>query len=172
MSEETTSSTTPAVAPKAPLFATYKEIVQACTGCDPKANADDAQFVADCQEQEMTLIQSASHWMQTLNARVEARDEEVTKAQAEAEKKTSKSSKNGLSTLSDGNASAGGSSEATGDAIGDWNAIVKENMEACGGNKAKAVRKSVLGNPDAHQAYLGAYTAANQSPAQQMRRRK
>lgn len=166
----TNETSTPAAdSPKTPVAATYKEIVQACQGCDPKANADDAQFVADCQEQEMTVSQSQSHWMQTLNARIESRDAEVKAAQDTASQGKGKSK--GLSSLNDGSSESNGSATASGDPIADWNAIVSENMKACGNNRQAAMRMAVVNNPEAHEAYLAAYSAAHPSPESKMRRR-
>jgi signal peptide peptidase SppA len=68
--------------------ATYKEILAACPGIDPK-NADDAVFIADCQKNDLTASECNENYCSVLMDRIKAKDEAIAAQAAEiAELKT------------------------------------------------------------------------------------
>jgi signal peptide peptidase SppA len=66
----------------APTAATYKEILAACPGINPK-NADDALFIADCQRNDLTARECNEHYCSTLFDRIKAKDETIAAQAAE-----------------------------------------------------------------------------------------
>jgi signal peptide peptidase SppA len=74
-----TKMTEPSAAPKA---ATYKEILAACPGIDPK-NAEDALFIADAQKNDLTARECNEHYCSALFDRLKAKDEAITAQAAE-----------------------------------------------------------------------------------------
>lgn len=85
MSTATTPAADTPTTPAAdkPKPASAAEIGAACKGLNADANGDDARFVLDQLKRNATVEQAASAWMDTLAARLSARDEELAKAKAE-----------------------------------------------------------------------------------------
>ncbi len=66
----------------APKAATYKEILAACPGIDPK-NADDAVFIADCQKNDLTASECNENYCSVLMDRIKSKDETIAAQAAE-----------------------------------------------------------------------------------------
>jgi len=142
----TQDTPTPA-APTAPTAATFTELKAECVGAD-------ADFLVQQLETNATVPQARRAWMETQQARIEARDKKL------ADKATAAPTPApGGKPVGDANAGQP-PAQASGDAITRWNAAVQENM-AKGMDKPKAVRSLVTGSPELYDEYIEQYNAEN-----------
>lgn len=155
MSKQTAADAATTKPADAPQAATYTAIAAACKGFN-EDSGDDAKFAASCLKRNLTLEQAREEWMDTLAARIEARDQEIAKSQEAIIKSAAPLKPAGNPPLNDGNDGAGKVAATAGDPIANWNALIAD-YEQQGYPKAIAVRMAACDNQELHQAYLAAY---------------
>lgn len=112
----------------APIAASYAELKVACKGAE-------GAFLAECQENGMTVDQARDHWMETLAARAESRAEEVKKAElALAQEQAKSKGRPGAQTMAEGKSDGADQSDAR--AL--WVAEIAKHEKA-GKSRAQAV---------------------------------
>lgn len=132
----------------APKAATYKEIVAACPGIDPK-NAQDALFITDCLKDELTAADANELYCGTLASRLKAAEEKAAAQATElAELKAAAKTKGAptVGTLP--------TSQSSGDARAAFNAAVKAEQEK-GLSRSQAVIAVNKKSPELRAAMLG-----------------
>jgi signal peptide peptidase SppA len=141
----------------APKAATYREIVAACPGIDPKC-ADDAQFITECLSDEMTVSDANELYCETLISRLKAAQATVESQAAEiVELKAAASSKlKGAPSVGTAPKSATGSS----DARTAFNAAVKAEQDR-GLSRSAAVIAVNKRQPELRSAMLEEAAATN-----------
>lgn len=131
-----------------PKAATYKEIVAACPGIDPK-NAQDALFITDCLKDELTAADANELYCGTLASRLKAAEEKAAAQATElAELKAAAKTKGAptVGTLP--------TSQSSGDARAAFNAAVKAEQEK-GLSRSQAVIAVNKKSPELRAAMLG-----------------
>lgn len=113
--------------------ASYRQIVKACSGINPKASAD-AKFIARVQSRGLSVAGVRSAWMRELRARLD-RNSGVDPV----------SSRRGSQTAA---ASRGGS------AVARFNALVRERMKITRCSRVEAVKIVAKANKELHKAFL------------------
>lgn len=98
-----------------PKAATYKEILAACPGINPKL-ADDAVFIADCQKNDLTARECNENYCSTLLDRLKAKDETIAAQSAEIAELKAKAA---VTPKSKGAPSVGTAPQAEGSVSGD-----------------------------------------------------
>ena len=140
-----------------PVAATYKEIVAACPGIDA-TQADDAMFIADCQQRELTAKAASAEWCKTLKSRADAARADAEEAKKSAEEaKQSQDKRKGVTTI-------GTRSDKSSDTAGDADATLAFNRAvtekvAAGMKRMDAVKAVNREQPELREAMVA---AANQ----------
>lgn len=114
----------------------------------------DAAFRERCLEQGMSMQQATQYWAETLEARLQAREEELAVVKATPKASGNPPVKPGKGAEAKAQAStsdAGGAEER-------WHAAVKA-AEAKGLPRGRAIAQVCKEDPDLHAAYLAAYNA-------------
>lgn len=135
------------------IAASYDEIVAGCGGIDP-TDAADAMFITDQLGKRATAVAASREWNETLIARNEMLAEELAAKTVQPLK--------GHDSVAE--ADTGGT---TGDALSEWQALVKTYMSENGVDKRKATLVLATRNPEAHERYLEEY---NRQAAQRNQR--
>lgn len=138
-----------------PQAATYKQLVAACPGIDPKAS-DDAVFIADCLKNECTAQEATELFVATLHDRIKATNEQLTAIRTENETlKAEVASLKASSPKKPGAKPVGTSSpeSSTGDAKAAFEEAVRAE-QAKGYDRAKAVMNVNRKQPQLREALL------------------
>lgn len=137
---------------EAPKAASYKEIVAACPGIDPK-NAADALFITSCLKNDLTASEANENWCAALTDRVKAAEEKSAAQATElAELKAAAPKPKGAPAVGTKTDDKGGKS-FSGDAVSEWKAAIAAK-KASGMNHAKAVSAVNREMPHLREAML------------------
>jgi len=135
-----------------PKAATYKEIVAACPGIDPK-NAADSLFITECLRDELTAADANELYCETLSARLKAAEEKSAAQATElAELKAAAPKPKGAPAVGTKTDEKGGKS-FSGDAVSEWKAAIA-TKKAAGMSHAKAVSAVNREQPHLREAML------------------
>lgn len=144
-----------------PMAASYSEIVSACKGCKPTANASDAMFVADCQAKNLDVAAAQEAWMDTLMSRADAREDEAQQAtqkltETEGQLEKAKSSQG---PIPKGDVIKEDKSASSGTATEQWTALTAKLPK--GEGRAEALSDLIAANQATYEAYLEEFNAAH-----------
>ena len=128
-------TTTPAAATHAELKAAFP--------------AEDADFRDHCLGAAMTIDAARAYHTDLLQARVEAREQEIEQLKSEA-------AKPGNPALGDAAAPAAKTDEP-GDAIAEWTAKFTDELKITGGDRMRATKAMARKHPDLREAYVEQY---------------
>lgn len=144
-------------APAVPVAASFRELKTSLPGAD-------ADFIASCQEKELTLDGARSCWMTTLSDRLFKSEEKVAEltaknatlqAELDAEKAKPKSTRPGAPALAD---SGNPQPESSGDPVAAWNAAIEAKV-ASGTPRWEAAKAVAKEQPELRSAYVDATSA-------------
>lgn len=144
-----------------PMAASYEEIVSACKGCKPTANASDALFVADCLAKKLELSAAQEAWMDTLAGRADAREADAKAATdklAEVEGNLEKA-KGAQGPIPKGEVHKEDAKSTSGTATERWAALTEKLPK--GEGRADALSDLIAANKATYAAYLEEYNAAH-----------
>lgn len=131
--------------------ATYHDLLTACDGADEK-------FTCSQLAVKATVEQAQKAWMKEQSVRLKASQEELLKLQASPPS----AKRPGIATPVTTGTSAG--SEAAGDAVSDFDALVEAQLVKTKGNRRRAIVNVSKSHPDVHQAYVRAVNQAMGRP--------
>ncbi len=135
--------------PTEPQAATFKDIVAACPGIDPK-NAEDALFIADCLADGMTASDANELYCETLRDQIKQRDQSIAAKDEEIiQLKAAGAKPQGVRAVGTQVESSSSDPQA------DWKAAVKAEQDK-GKTKAEAVRAVNREQPELRQALVDA----------------